>query len=41
MNSTINGNSTINNSTSSNSTTGYLDNQLSFTFEEGKKYFEG
>jgi len=34
-------NSTINNSTASNSTTSYLDNQLTFIYDEGKKYFEG
>jgi len=34
-------NSTISDSTASNSTTSYLDNKLTFTYDEGKKYFEG
>jgi len=34
-------NSTISNSTASNSTSSYLNNQLTFTYDEGKKYFEG
>jgi len=41
MNSTINGNSTLSNSTASNSTTSYLDNQLTFTYDEGINYFGG